>query len=351
MLNCKFLKALLVVLLLAGLVILSACTPSNQVNVNSENYEGIGGTTLIIYSTFASDFTGPIIELFEERYGASVELHMDDTGPTLARLRAETANPQADLMWGGCLFSLAPNTDLFEDFISINEPYMIPGQENTDGMITRFTTGTGLLIVNTYLIGDIEIHGYGCLLNPALHGQIAITYPSASSVSFHHLVNQLFAMGGGDPHSGWDYMAQFIINVDGIMLHNSDAVLKSVSDGEFIVGLACEYASLQHIKAGAPIKAVYMDEGIVGIPTGIGIVNGAGNREAAEVFINFITSYEVQAFIESGLSRRTVRSDVQSTGGRVANAELAWISTDIAYILEHEHVWIEAFWDLWMTHN
>jgi len=350
----KFLKVLLVTLLLAGLVMLAACVDNNQPagGIEGGAAGGIEGTTLVIYSTFTSDFAYPIIEMFEERYGVDVEILFAGTGATLARIRGEAANPQADLMWGGGLFSVIPDADLFEDFLSVNEPYMMPGQENAEGNITRFITSARLLMVNTDLIGDIEIRGYACLLNPALRGQIAITDPAASASSFNHLINQLYAMGeNNNPHDGWDYMEQFIINVDGRMLPGSTAVHHGVADGEFIVGLTYEEAPFPHIEAGAPVKIVYIDEGIVATSTGVGIINGARNRAAAEAFINFVTSYEVQVFVESDLFRRVVREDVPSTGALVANAELNWIPTDTAYILYHREAWLDQFMDLWMRHN
>ncbi|MCL2571700.1 MAG: extracellular solute-binding protein [Defluviitaleaceae bacterium] len=335
----KILMFLLVGILFSALVFVTGCS-SDDDNV------------LVIYSTFSEDFAGPIIEMFEDAYGVTVELMLAGTGPTLARLRAEQENPQADLMWGGGLFSVIPEADLFEDFTSINEPYMMPGQQNVEGNITRFITSARLLMVNTDLIGDIEIKGYACLLNPALRGQIAITDPAASASSFNHLVNQLYAMGAGNnPHAGWDYMEQFIINTDGIMLPGSSAVHMGVADGEFIVGLTYEEAPFPYIEAGAPVAVVYIDEGIVATSTGVAIVAGARNRTMAENFINFVTSYEIQVFVESQLFRRVVRVDVPSTGGLTANAELNWIPADNSYILEHRDSWLETFQELWMAHH
>jgi len=347
--SSKILRVLLVALLLAGLIMLVACSSDDAPAGTGDG--DIAGTTLVIYSTFTSDFAYPIIEMFEEQYGVTVEIIFAGTGTTLARIRAEAANPQADLMWGGGLFSVVPEIDLFEDFLSVNEPYMMEGQENVEGSVTRFITSARLLMVNTDLIGDIEIRGYACLLNPALRGQIAITDPAASASSFNHLVNQLYAMGNGDPHAGWDYMEEFIINVDGIMLPGSSAVHHGVADGEFIVGLTYEEAPFPHIEAGAPVKVVYIDEGIVATSTGVGIINGARNRAAAEAFINFVTSYEVQVFVEANLFRRVARADVPSTGALVANADLKWIPTDTSYILYHRDAWLDRFMDLWMDHH
>ncbi|MCL2404514.1 MAG: extracellular solute-binding protein [Defluviitaleaceae bacterium] len=354
----KILRALPMVLAIVVVLVLmlAACNrynnqPGPGTDSDIDVAIGIGGTTLVVYSTFSSDFTAPIIEMFEERYNVSVELYTASTTHTLARLRAEAANPQADLMWGGSIFAVAPQLDLFGSFTSINEPFVLPSHKNTTGVLTSFTANAGILIINTDMVSDIEINGYLCLLNPALRGRIAIAYPSATPTSFCHLTSQLYAMGSDSPHTGWEYINQLVINIGGIILPDSAAVHRGVLDGDFIVGLTYEDAFLSYAETNAHIKVVYIDEGVIPAQTVAGIVNGAINREGAEAFIDFITSYEVQTFIEANLQRRAVRSDVQPHGIPVANTNINWVIADAVYIIEHRETWVEQFWDIWMTHN
>jgi iron(III) transport system substrate-binding protein len=317
---------------------------------NSQD-DGLRGTALTIYSTFNADFAQPFLDLFEERTGVDVNVIFAGTSAILTRIREEAGDPQADLLWGGGLFTVLPEADLFEKFLSVNEPYMIAGMENAEGTITRFMSSARLLMVNTDLVGGIEIKGYACLLNPALRGKIATTDPAASGSSFNHLINQLYAMAPDhNPHEGWDYVDAFIQNLGGIMLADSTAVHRSVANGDFIVGLTYEEAPFLYIEAGYPVKVVYIDEGIVGTSSGAAVISGAANREAAHAFIDFITSYEAQAMMERELFRRPVRSDIPSAGGLTANAELTWIPHDTAYILANRDAWLTTFWELWRRH-
>ena len=91
-----------------------------------------------------------------------------------------------------------------------NEDAFYDEYKNTEGNLTRFDTIPSVIMVNTDLIGDIKIEGYEDLLNPELKGKIAFADPAASSSSFEHLVNMLYAMGGGNPDNGWDYVKQFL---------------------------------------------------------------------------------------------------------------------------------------------
>ena len=349
-------RTLVMVCAIAVLYALSSCGNGNgdysdyHPDNDYAHMEGIEGTTLVIYSTLASSFTTPIINMFEERYGVTVELYQSSTAQTLARLHAESANPHADIMLGGNIFALTPHLELFEEFTSVNEAYMLPGHANSEGNITRLTTAGGVIIVNTSLAAGIEIRGYECLLNPALYGQIAIAYPSAAPLSFMHLVNQLYAMGSGNPHAGWEYVEQFIINTGGIILQNLDEVHTGVSGGDFIVGLTYDEAFFAYAETAPHVEMIYMYEGMVSAPTGISIVSGAVNREAAAVFINFITSYEIQAYMQANLHKRAAHSGVTADIPAL-NPAPDWLPANTAYILEHLNPWIEQFWDLWMAHN
>ena len=347
-------KKLLLAALISALAILAACSRGRpQPPVGFPGFPiddiGIAGTVLVVYSTFTYDFASPIIELFEETHGASVELHIGGTGPTINRLIAEASSPRGDILWGGDMLALTPHAHLFEAFTSVNEPYMLPSQQNTCGVFTRFTVNPVVLLVNPSLLGDIEIRGLACLLNPALRGRIAISYPNGSGGGLYHLVNMLYAMGGSNPHAGWDFVEQLVINTGGFMLQNPAAIHEAVASGVFTVGLTCEEKALAHFNGDNAVELVHINEGSFAAQAVVAMVQGARNPEAAEIFIDFVTSYEVQAFVGTSLQARPARGDVPSAG--VPGREIYWLSADAAYILEHRNAWIERFWDLWMAHN
>ena len=311
--------------------------------------QDISGQSVVVYTTYGASFVEPIVAAFEQLTGANVDVVLAGTGSLLASLRNNTDHPQADVLWGGALFTLSPEKHLFEDYISVNEEYMLDVQRNVEGMFTRFSTSARLLMINTALLDEIgiEITGYADLLQPELRGRIAITDPATSGSSFNHLVNQLYAMGGGVPSDGWDYIRAFIDNVDGIMLSGSNDVVRGVLDGDFVVGLTFEEAPWSHIEAGAPVAVAYISEGIIATSSAVAIVNGAVNRDAAQIFIDFVTSYYVQRTMETELFRRPARADVPSQGVLPGNDELIWLYYDIDYVLENRDVWLAKFAEIW----
>jgi len=301
---------------------------------------------LIVYSPHTLEFIDPLVKEFENLTGIKVELIAAGTGELLARIESEQENPLGDIMWGGSLSTLGPHTDLFEEFISENEDDILDDFKNTEGTITRFTAIPSVLIVNTNLIGDIKVDGYESLLNPELKGKIANADPSKSSSSFEQLLNQLYAMGKGDPEKGWDYVAKLIEQFDGKLLDSSSAVPKGVSDGEYVVGLTYEMVAAEYYKAGAPIEIIYPVEGTIIKPDGICIIKGAKNLDNAKAFVNFCTSYEAQTKIAQELNRRSVRKDVKPAEGLKPIEEIYIIYDDNEWNVENKEKILEKYKEL-----
>jgi len=266
---------------------------------------------LTVYSPHPLEFTEPLVKDFENETGIKVELISAGSGELLKRVESESKNPLSDVLWGGSISTLSSKKDLFEKYESSNEEDVIDSYKNTDGYITRFSVVPSVIMVNTNLIGDVKVEGYQDLLNKELKGTIANADPSKSSSSFEHLINQLYAMGEGVPDDGWDYVSDFVKNLDGKLLSGSSAVYKGVADGEYTVGLTFEEAALNYVKNGAPVEVVYPEEGTIAKADGMAIIKDANNLENAKKFVDYVTGKEVQQKITSELNRRSVLKGIE----------------------------------------
>lgn len=305
--------------------------------------------SLVVYCPHPVEFINPIIAEFEASTGIQAEVITAGTGELLKRVEAEQANPLGDVFWGGSLSTITPKADLFENYTSANEAAVLEDCKNTEGMMTRFTVIPSVIMINTKLIGDIEVNGYADVLNPALKGKIAFADPSKSSSSFEHLVNMLYAMGNGNPDNGWDYVTKLSKQLDGKLLSGSSAVYKGVADGEYTVGLTFEEGAAKYVKDGAPVKVVYMEEGTISKPDTVQIIKGAKNMENAKKFIDFVTSKETQTLITNELCRRSVRGDVPAGNGLTPTSEIKLIQDDPTVVNPNKQVWLDKFKDIYTS--
>lgn len=305
---------------------------------------------LVIYCPHPLEFINPLVSEFESQTGVKVEVIAAGTGELLKRVESEQGNPLGDIFWGGSLSTMKPQMELFESYQSVNEEFVQEEMKNVEGPLTRFTDIPSVLMINTDLIGDIEINGYEDLLNPELKGKIAHCDPSKSSSSYEHLINMLYAMGDGDPENGWGYVEKLCENLDGKLLSGSSAVYKGVADGEYVVGLTFEEGGAKYVADGAPVKLVYMEEGVISKPDGVYIIKEAKNMENAKKFIDFITGKEAQTIIAEQLNRRSVRTDVAAPDYLKNKEDINIIYDDEELVVEMKEQWLEKFNEIFTSY-
>lgn len=335
-------KFLAVLLATVGMV----CVMAGCAKQESGAGENVNSRKLIIYSPLTEAMITSMTTMFEKDTGIHVECLAMGTGDALKRIETEANAPQADILWSGTIGTVKSKSKFFADYTCAHEDSFYDQYKNTEGNLTRFDTIPSVLMVNKNLIGDIQIKGYADLLNPALKGKIAFADPQASSSSFEHLVNILYAMGKGNPDEGWDYVAALIKQLDGKLLGGSSAVYKGVADGEYTVGLTFEQGAAQYVGAGAPVEVVYMEEGVIFRGDGVYIIKGCPNEENARAFVDWLTGKEVQTFMNSTQYRRTIRKDVPATDVMMSMDNINVITDDETYSSAHKAEWISKFKDI-----
>ena len=306
--------------------------------------------SLVIYCPHPLDFINPLVDDFKAKNpDINVDVIAAGTGELLKRVESEKDNPLGDILWGGTVTMAKAKIDLFENYTSTNEVNIADIYKNTEGPLTRCTAVPSVLMVNTNLSGNIKIEGYEDLLNPALKGKIAFADPSASSSSFEHLDNMLYAMGNGDPEKGWDYVKKLCANLDGKLLSGSSAVYKGVADSEYTVGLTFEEGGANYVALGSPIKLVYMKEGVIIKPDGIYIIKGAKNMENAKRFVDYATSYDAQKTITEKLNRRSVRNDLPPSEILLSVDKINIINDDEKVVDSNKQKWLDKFRDIFTS--
>ncbi|MCF6464370.1 ABC transporter substrate-binding protein [Clostridium sp. Cult2] len=311
-----------------------------------------GGSSdkLVVYSPNSEDIINLIIPMFEKETGIKVELISAGTGELLKRIESEKENPYADVMFGGSHSQFVQYADLFEEYVSPNDEYLVEGAQNKLGYTTSYIADGSCLLVNTDLIGDIKIEGYEDLLNPELKGKIAGADPASSSSAFAQLTNMLLAMGGDyTSDEGWDYVTKLVENMDGKIASGSGAAHKSVADGEYVVALTYEDPSASYVRDGAPVKIVYPKEGTVFLNATSGIVKGSKNLENAKKFIDFTISKEAQDAFGTQLTTRPLRKDAELGDHMTPFEDIYLIEEDVDYVNEHKQEIVERYIEIFTS--
>lgn len=303
---------------------------------------GLGASALAEGELFIvspnSDGLLSIIPTFEAKTGIKVTVESLGTGDSMKRIATEAENPTFDLMYGGSLANYVANKDLFQDYLSPEDQYLMPEYQNKLGFCTNYTVDGSVLLVNTDLLAGlgIEINGYADLLQPELKDKIVSADPTASSSAFCQLTNMLLAMGGYESEEAWQYVEDLFKNINGKVVSSSSSVYKGVYNGEYVVGLTYEDPCVTLLKDGATnIKIVYPVEGTVFLPAQIGIVKNAKNLANAQAFVDFMLSEEAQIFLAENTTSRPIRVVDAGNDYMTPMADIQLIFEDSDYVTSH----------------
>ncbi len=300
--------------------------------------------TMTLYYSHAADWSDPIIKEFQEVTGIKVDLVGAGTGELISRVQAESANPLADVLWGGVIDSYVAIPDYLESYTSTEDANIKDLCKDTkDHKWYGFDVGPMVIVYNTKLVSEQDApKSWEDLTDPKWKGKIACADPLKSSSSFATVMAMIMAFGKDDG-KGYEFVNKLVTNLDGKIAASSSATFKGVSDGEYSIGLTYEEAALKYIAAGSDMKIVYPKEGTTISPSGIAIVKGSKNIDNAKKFIDFCLSKNVQSQLGT-INRRTVRTDVtdpETTFEKMENIPL--VTYDIGWVAAHK----EEFGEKW----
>ena len=339
-----------ILLLVSFNVFAAGSSDSNETGEASTQAEEL---KLIVYSPNAEGLIAAVERPFEEEYGIDVEIISAGTGECLRRIESEKNNPQGDVMYGGSYATILGLRDLFSDYVSVNDSDLIEAYRNDSGYVTKNTLDGSVIVVNKTLLAErlpgVTITGYEDIITygSQLEGQIVSGDPAKSSSSFAHLTNMLIDFGGYEDDAAWAKVTDIFSNLT--VLGSSSAVWKGVRDGEYIIGLSYEDPCLTLINDGADVEIVYMEEGVVFLPAGSAIIKDCQHPEAAQLFMDFITSKEIQEVYGMTLTNRPVYKGVQTADYMKPFNQIVVNVEDTAYITSHKQEIVDHYIDMFTS--
>lgn len=300
--------------------------------------------SVVIYSPHDANPLNAGVALFEKAYpDIKVEVVAAGTGELLQRIAAESANPLADVLWGGGADSLAAFKDYFAPYVCANDDVIPEAYKDADDKwIGESPLPMVIFYNNTLVAQDVAPKTWDDLLDPQWKGQIAFASPAKSGSAFTQLCTMIFAHGGPEG-GGWDFVKTFYANLDGKVQDSSGNCHKLVASGEYAIGVTLEKSAVLYAE-NKDVTFIY-PAGNSAVPDGVALVNGAPNPDNAKLFIDFVTGLECQTEQTTNWSRRPVRSDM-STGALPAAAELDLCDYDFDWAANNKEEIIEMWQDI-----
>jgi iron(III) transport system substrate-binding protein len=267
--------------------------------------------SVVVYTSVDQIFSEPILRAFEQESGIRVlavyDVEATKTTGLVNRLIAERDRPQADVFWSGEFVQtiLLKREGVLAPYRSLNRSGIPDSFIDPDGYWTGFGGRARLMIVNTDQVAGQEFpHSIFDLLGPEWPAdQIGIAHPLFGTAATQAAA--LYAALGPEQarayYEGlWDRGVQI---VDG-----NSVVRDMVASGQLAVGLTDTDDACGAIQRGAPVAAIFPDQGpgelgTLIIPNTVALIAGGPNLESGELLIDFLLSAEaMNMMVESGWS-------------------------------------------------
>lgn len=335
----------IIVLILFALVI------SAVVYLESRDREE-GNADLVIYSydSFQSwGLSEAVIPLFKEKYDLNVTLHtMGDTGNVLARLVLEKDRHLADLVIGvdNSMLHRALDEDLLQTYIPTGISDVASDLVfDPDGYLTPYDYGYLAIICNSEMMDERGLPYPDSLLDladPVYKDSIMFTDPITSSTGSSFLI-WASSVSGDDRSEFFESLSRNSFNVYGTW----DAMYSAFHAGEAPLAIsygldtASEMMYAEDPESVTTITIVPENEGYRQIE-GAGIVKGSRNREAAELFLEFMLSDDFQSRVGKNVMLPVVEgATVDSLYLEHGSFATSHVEPDQTEIIEN--------WDTWLS--
>jgi len=304
------------------------------------------GDALTLYCSMTDDDIDTVLEGFNALYpDIQVEVVNGSAGELFARLQAEAANPQGDVMLGGMNQADGDKyKDIFEQYTSSHEDELPDQYKTNNGFYNYDHLSSVVFCVNTELEKElgIEIKDYSDLLDPKLKGKIVFSDPNESSAAWNNLSN-IMAIYGNDSEEAWKMIEGLMANKM-IIQGSSSACFKNVADGEYVVGLTYEDGASTLLKSGATnIRLVYPASGSSNFAFGCAVVKGAPHEAAAKAMVDFLMSAESQTARGNALGtiRLTNKNAKIDYKYIPKDEDVKWVKRDIQWLIDNKEKVLE----------
>lgn len=286
-------------------------------------------TKLTVYTALEPEQLGPYKKAFEaDNPDITIQWVRDSTGVVTAKLLAEKANPQADVVWG-----LAASSLMILDQQGMLDGYAPAGlagikPEFRDAKAQPTWVGMdawmAALCFNTVEAAKKNLpkpESWADLAKPVYKGQVVMPNPASSGTGFLAVSGWLQIMG---EKPAWEYMDTLHDNI-AVYTHSGSKPCKMAAAGEYPIGLSIEYTGAQQKTKGAPIDVILAKEGTGWDMEATAIVKGTRNLDAARKLADWASTAKAATLYTQYYAVAAVKGVANYPANYPANAESAMI--------------------------
>jgi iron(III) transport system substrate-binding protein len=269
-----------------ALVVVSFCTVLHASPALAEE--------ILVYTALEDDQIPRYLESFKQQHpDITVKIVRDSTGIVTAKLLAEKANPQADVIWGTAATSLllCDQAGMLEGYApkglervlsEFRDPRNPPHWVGIDAWETGFCVNT-IELKNKNLPMPTS---FADLIKPVYKGYLVMPNPASSGTGFLTVAGVLQMMG---EQKGWEYLDKLHENM-ALYTHSGSKPCKMAGTGEFPIGVSFGYRGIVQKQKGEPVETVFPKEGSGWDLEANALVKKSAIKAGAKTFLDWAIS-------------------------------------------------------------
>ncbi|WP_373767644.1 ABC transporter substrate-binding protein [Glaesserella sp.] len=254
---------------------------------------------LTVYCTVQNKVCEDMTKRFSQKYHVETQFIHGGTGTILGKLKAEKANPQADVWYGGTIepHFQAGQLGLLEAYRSPMQAEVLPQfkalQESEPGKYTSIAylmvLGFGVNHDKLKQLGVDTPKKWADLLDPRLKGEVQLADPRSSGTMYTTMITLIQLMG---EEKAFEFLKKLDGNISQYV--KSTLVTTNLSRGESAVTVGFVHGYATEKEKGAPVDYVLPSDGIGYALGAASIIKGARNLDNAKLFMDWALSKEAQ---------------------------------------------------------
>jgi iron(III) transport system substrate-binding protein len=314
---------------------------------------GDGRTPLVLYSPHGRD----LLELFEDTYEAkvpSVDVRWLDMGSqeVYDRVRAEAANPQADVWFGGpsTVFARGAAEGLLEPYTPAWAAAVPEECREPEGRYLCLYRTAPVLVYNRDAVTAEEApKDWDDLLDPRWKGKVVIRDPLASGTlrTTFGMVLARSVAETGSPERGFDWLRRLDAQTKEYP-QNPALLFSMLARREGLITIWELTDMFWQRKKGIPLGFEFPASGTPIIDDSVGLVAKAPHPEAAKAFLEWVGTEEAQRLAAEGAYRLPARRDLPAerlpAWAREVLPRMRPAAFDRELVAEQGAAWMER-WD------
>src|SRR5437764_749261 len=243
-------------------------------------------TELLVYTALETDQIKAYEEAFYKAYpDITLKWVRDSTGIITAKVLAEKANPQADLVVGTSASSMAvfANEGLLQPYApmgldKLSSQYVDPSKPPLWVGMDVYGAAVCFNTVEAQKQGLPKPESWQDLTKPVYKGKIVMPNPASSGTGYLDVTAWLQIYGEKD---GWKFVDALHENI-AQYTHSGSKPCVQAGNGEFPIGISFEYRANTIKAKGGPIDLIFPKEGLGWDLEAYGILKTTKKLEAAK---------------------------------------------------------------------